>query len=129
MCYAASCNPLCGQCRPKRIVQITCPHCGAPNEITREEFLNLFQLPHKVSLLERKMLERGEIPEPVCISCGTDLREAYAAAAPPAPCHVSRIICGFPCGRRNEPNRDDAPPCPTMVPLGRLDEAKGHEDL
>lgn len=130
MCYAASCNPLCGQCRPKRIVEASCPQCGAPRSMTREEYLIYFDLPHRASVLERKMLERGGVETPRCESCGCDMTEAFRAAVQPAPCRLHRVICGFPCGRSAEPHKEGTPPCKTVVPLGRLDEtgANGAND-
>ena len=122
MCYAASCNPLCGRCRPRRIVEVGCPQCGAPRSMTREEYLVYFGLPHRRSVLERKIEERGGAEAPRCESCGKDLTEAFRGAVAPAPCHLQRVICGFPCGRRDEPRKDGTPPCATMVPLGRLGE-------
>ncbi len=124
MCYAASCNPACGKCRPKRIVEIACPECGAPNSITREEYLLLFDLPHRKSILDTKLIERGGIGTPSCKACGRDLTLAYEEAVNPAPCHLQRIICGFPCGRSIEPHKDDTPPCRTMVPLGKLEDGE-----
>lgn len=125
MCYAASCDPRCGQCRPKRIVEADCPRCGAPSSMTREEYLVYFELPHRASIMEKKMLERGGVGAPRCASCGCDLMKAFKAAVPPEPCRLQQVLCGFPCGRRNEPRKGDAPPCPTMVPLARLEGPGG----
>ncbi len=122
MCYAASCNPLCGRCKPRRIVETVCPQCGAPCSMTREEYLVCFGLPHRKGSLERKVAERSGVGEPRCESCGRDLTEVFRRAVDPAPCHLQQVVCGFPCGRRDEPPRDGAPPCRTMVPLGRLAE-------
>lgn len=121
MCYAASCNPSCGQCRPKRIFTVHCPDCGAPREVTREEYLILFDLPHRKNPIERKLIERGAGETPYCKGCGRDLTETVRGAIVPAPCRAQRILCGFPCGRSSEPEREGAMPCPTMVPLQRLD--------
>lgn len=120
MCYASSCNPRCGDCRPKRIIDAQCPECGADNEMSREAYLILFDLPHKQTILEKKMRERGDVVAPVCAICGADLRDAFEAAVQPAECTRSRIICGYPCGRRSEPYREDAGRCPHMVPVGKL---------
>ena len=122
MCYAASCNPRCGDCRPRRIIDATCPVCGMENEMGREEFLILSGRPHKPSIMERKMIERGGVEEPTCRICGTNLLEAFEAAVVPLPCTRSRITCGFPCGRRNEPHIDGVPPCLHMVPMGKLED-------
>lgn len=127
MCYAASCDPRCGQCRPKRIVEADCPQCGMPHSMTREEYLIYFGLPHRVGILEKKMLERGAVQAPRCPSCGCDLAKAFEAAVPPAPCRLQQVLCGFPCGRRNEPRKVDTPPCRTMVPLARLGAQEGEE--
>ena len=123
MCYASSCNPRCGDCRPKRIIDAACPECGAGNEMTREAYLNVFGLPHKKTILEKKMLERGDVKPPVCAICGADLFDAFKAAVQPAACMRSRIICGYPCGRHVEEYREDAGHCPHMVPVGKLEEA------
>ena len=120
MCYAASCNPSCGQCRPKRIFTVNCPDCGAPREITREEYLILFDLPHRKNLVERKRLERGPVETPRCRGCGRDLTESVRAAITPADCLNQKIVCGYPCGRASEPAREQALPCPTIVPLRKL---------
>ncbi|MBQ9042538.1 MAG: hypothetical protein IJ111_06955 [Eggerthellaceae bacterium] len=120
MCYAASCNPLCGDCRPKRIVQARCPSCGFTNEMSRDEYLALFELPHKKGIADQKIAERGGVAQPVCIGCGEDLLEAFRVAVEPADCLSNRVVCGFPCGRRYDPYREDARPCPTMVPLGKI---------
>lgn len=122
MCYASSCNPLCGDCRPKRIVQVECPRCGSNAQVTREEYLFLFDLPHRKSVMDRKIEERGGVPQPICQLCGADLLETFERAVVPAECKGNGVICGFPCGRRNDPPRAGARPCPTMVPVGK---AKG----
>lgn len=122
MCYASSCNPLCGNCRPKRIVQATCPGCGAQNEMTREEYLILFELPHRQNVIEKKIIERGGVKPPLCSVCGQDLRQAFDDAVVPRGCKSNRVVCGYPCGRSEDPYRPDALPCPTMVPLGKLPE-------
>lgn len=120
MCYAASCNPLCGDCRPRRIVQARCPDCGFTNEMSRDEYLYLFELPHRKGVADQKIAERGGVEPPFCKACGAAMAEAFQAAVEPAECHSNRVICGFPCGRSKDPYREDARPCPTMVPLGRV---------
>lgn len=120
MCYAASCNPLCGDCRPKRIVQVRCPECGAVAQMTRDEYLLYFDLPHRKSVLEQKIVERGGVPDPLCGQCGAALTEAFRAEIQPAECKSNRILCGFPCGRKSDPYREGSRGCPTMVPLGKL---------
>ena len=120
MCYAASCNPLCGDCRPKRIVQTHCPECGLLAEMSRDEYLIYFELPHRKSVMEKKIIERGGVAVPKCAGCGADLTEAFDAAIQPAECRSNRIVCGFPCGRKNDPYREGSRGCPTMVPLGKL---------
>lgn len=119
MCYASSCNPLCGDCRPKRIVQISCPECTATNSITRDEYLVLFDLPHRKSVMDKKIAERGGVERPTCTVCGADLLQAFDDAVTPAECKGNRVICGFPCGRRNDPYREGSRPCATMVPVGK----------
>lgn len=99
MCYAASCNPLCGDCRPKRIVQAPCPQCSHVCSITRDEYLVLFNLPHKQSVMDRKIQERGGVERPACPACGADMLDAFDAAVTPAVCKGNRVVCGFPCGR------------------------------
>lgn len=121
MCYAASCDPRCGLCRPRRIVEADCPRCGAPHVMTREEYLVYFELPHRPSIMEKKMLERGAVEAPRCTSCGYDLEEVFEVAVSPEPCSLQQVLCGFPCGRRNESRREDTSPCQTMVPLARLE--------
>lgn len=120
MCYAASCNPKCGNCRPKRIVEARCPECGFENEMTREEYLILFDLPHKKSILEQKIIERGGVESPVCALCGADTVSAFESAVVPRECKSNRVVCGFPCGRSDDPYRKGGLPCPTMVPVGKL---------
>lgn len=124
MCYAASCNPTCGRCRPKGIVEINCPECGMPNSMTREEYLLFFDLPHRKSILEKKMLERGGVGAPSCKACGRKLAEPFRRAIAPKPCNPQQVICGFPCGRSDEPREEGTPPCKTMVPLGKLEEER-----
>ena len=119
MCYAASCNPLCGDCRPKRIVQVHCPECGLLAEMSRDEYLIYFELPHRKGIMGKKIIERGGVSTPRCAGCGIDLTEAFREAVQPAECKSNRIICGFPCGRKNDPYREDSRACPTMVPLGK----------
>lgn len=123
MCYA--CNPSCGRCRPKRVISVECPQCGAPHSLSREEFLLLFDLPHKKSILERKMIERDGVQAPACGVCGASLAEAFRQAVEPRECKRSRIVCGYPCGRCDEVAEEGtAPeaPCAFMVPLRRLDD-------
>lgn len=91
--------------------------CGAECSITREEYLLLFKLPHKKTVLEKKLLEKGKVTMPVCSHCGADLTEAFRRAVEPAPCTRSGVVCGFPCGARTEPYREGALPCPQMVPV------------
>lgn len=120
MCYAGSCNPSCGKCRPRRIVEVCCPRCGSANSLTREEYLIGFDLPHRMSIPEKKMLEKGTVKAPVCASCTADLSEVYRNAVPPRNCHLQNVLCGFPCGRSSEPFDPKAPKCQTMVPLGKM---------
>ena len=88
--------------------------------MTREEYLNIYNLPHRKSILEKKLLEGGKITPPRCKECGCDLIEVMKPLVEPAPCRANRVICGYPCGRRDEPYREGAKPCPTMVPLKKL---------
>lgn len=88
--------------------------------MTREEFLIVFDLPHRQNIVEKKLRERGTMPQPICRSCGQDLKSEYQAAVPPSPCLNQQVICGFPCGRSVDPKTADTVPCPTVVPLGRL---------
>lgn len=125
MCYAASCDPRCGKCRPRRIVEAACPACGHRASITREEFLILFDLPHKRNVMEGKLLERGGVERPACPVCGTDMMDAFRAAVPPKPCRANRVVCGFPCGRCDDPFKEGRLPCPTMVPVGKLPAPPG----
>lgn len=119
MCYA--CNPSCGLCKPKRVISVSCPACEAPFSLRREEYLLCFEMPHRLSVLERKMMEKGGVPEPVCRECGTDLRECFRQMMPPRECLRQGILCGYPCGRSGEaPTGADDPPCPFQVPLARL---------
>ena len=89
--------------------------------MSREEYLLLFDLPHKKNILEQKIIERGGVEEPTCMMCGQPLTDAFKAAVEPRACSVSRIVCGFPCGRSEEPYREGSLPCPTMVPVGKLE--------
>lgn len=118
MCYASSCDPTCGKCKPKAIIRISCPECGAPVQLLREEYLNIFSLPHKKNIMEKKLLERGAIKEPVCAVCNCSLLEAFRQAVKPLPCQKSQIVCGYPCGGRFDPYVDDGYRCQTMVPVG-----------
>lgn len=117
MCYA--CNPSCGRCKPKRVISVECPECAAPSSLKREEYLLLFGLPHRLNILEKHMLERGGVPEPVCPYCATPLLETFRAAVEPAVCKTSGIVCGYPCGRAAEEPRPGDAPCAFMVPLGK----------
>lgn len=103
MCYPASCDPRCGKCRPRRIVEVDCPACGYCSSITREEFLVFFGLPHKRNVMEMKILEHGGVETPRCPMCGTDLSEVFRVAVPATPCRANRVVCGFPCGRCDDP--------------------------
>lgn len=93
--------------------------------MTREEYLILFDLPHRKCVLDRKILERGGVDDPLCKMCHHPLRRTYEHAVKAEPCHLQKIICGFPCGRKDERREDAAPPCRTMVPLGRYEEESG----
>lgn len=119
MCYA--CNPMCGRCKPKRAVSVTCPRCGAPASLKREEYLLLFDLPHEKNILERRMEANGGVERPVCEVCGADLVPAFRAAVEPAECGPAQIVCGYPCGRAAEAFDPQAAPCPFRVPLSALD--------
>ena len=118
MCYA--CNPQCGTCKPKKIVAAPCKFCGTEVALKREEFLVLFDLPCRDTILIRKLREKG-VDVPRCSTCGNDASDALCEAMPPAPCTRSRIVCGFPCGRRNDPCEEGAAPCPFMVPVEKLE--------
>lgn len=120
VCYAASCDPRCGKCRPKRIVETKCPVCGHLCSITREEYLLLFDLPHKRNVMEEKILEHGGVERPVCSMCGSDMKEAFRVSVSPKPCRANRVVCGFPCGRSDDPYKEGRLPCTTMVPVGKL---------
>ena len=119
MCYASSCQPLCGKCKPPRLKAAHCPECGQENYIGREEFLILTELPHRENLIEKKLMERGGVEWPVCTGCGTDLEDAFRAAVVPLACTRSAITCGWPCGLHVEPRQKTGNPCPNMVPLGK----------
>ena len=82
----------------------------------------LFDLPHKPNILEKKMLERGGVPAPICTVCGNELTSTYEKAVKPEPCLFQNVICGYPCGRNNEDADPDTPRCQNMVPLGRFEE-------
>ena len=88
--------------------------------MSREEYLLFFDLPHRKNILEQKILERGGVSEPACSMCGESLVDAFDAAIVSRECSLSRVVCGFPCGRCDEPYREGAPPCPTMVPVGKV---------
>lgn len=118
MCYA--CNPTCGRCRPKRTISVECPTCAAPASLRREEYLLLFDLPHEKNVLEQRLLERGGVSAPVCRVCGGKLTEAFRRAVVPAACKQNGIMCGYPCGRCDEPPEPGAPLCPYAVPLDEL---------
>ena len=120
MCYASSCDPRCGKCRPKRLVEAACPVCGFTNSMTREEYLLFFELPHEKNILEQKLIERGGVQAPTCTMCGAGLTPTFAAAVQPRECLRNCIVCGFPCGRCEEPYQEGLLPCSTMVPVGKL---------
>lgn len=90
----------------------------------REEYLNIFDLPHRKNILEKKLLERGSIKDPVCPICGHDLMETFREAVQPLPCQKSRVVCGYPCGGRFDPYVEGGPKCQTMVPVGTYDESE-----
>lgn len=119
MCYA--CNPECGRCKPKRIVAVSCPSCGAPATLRREEHLLLFGLPHRRNMLEERLLRRGGVAAPSCKLCGQGLVEAFRQAVAPAICRRFGIVCGYPCGRNDEDPQPGVAQCPFMVPLGKLE--------
>lgn len=119
MCYA--CSPLCGGCKPKRIVAVECPECGAPASMSRDEYLLFFRLPHRKSVVERRMEERGGIPAPACPVCGESLVEAFEAAVQPKACRRQGIVCGYPCGRAEEDPPSGGGGCPFVVPMGKAD--------
>lgn len=119
MCYA--CNPSCGLCKPKRVISVTCPVCGAPSSLRREEYLLAFKLPHRLSILEKKIQEKGGVAEPVCQGCGTNLANCFREAVEPKPCLKQGIVCGYPCGRHGEtPDVSKSAPCPFQVPLSKI---------
>lgn len=120
MCYAGNCNPECGTCSPKKIVAVECPTCGARNTIRREEYLHHFELPHRKSIMEEKMLEKGLDYSMSCVSCGENLESVYKDAVRPQPCVRLGIVCGFPCGRCIEEPNGSNERCGTMVPLGKI---------
>lgn len=120
MCYAASCNPTCGKCRPKRIVEATCPQCGGACSMGREEYLLFFGLPHKHSVIDEKILARGGSAAPTCKFCGADMVKPFKDAVVPEVCKKSQVLCGFPCGGRFEEPRKGVRPCQHMVPLKRV---------
>ena len=117
MCYA--CNPQCGRCKPRRSVSVNCPVCKAVNSMRREEFLLLFELPHRKNALESKLLERGGVAEPTCALCGEALRDTFEAAVTPRECTRIGIVCGYPCGLVDQPPQS-IEKCPFMVPLERI---------
>ena len=119
MCYASSCNPLCGNCRPKRIVHVSCPECGAHAQMSREEYLVFFGLPFRKNILAEKIAERG-VAEPTCSCCGANLVETFRKAVAPEECKSNGVICGFPWGIKYDPYGVDAVRGPTIVPLGRV---------
>jgi len=88
--------------------------------MSRDEYLVFFELPHRKSVMGKKIVERGGVAAPKCAGCGASLVETFREAVQPAPCHSNRIVCGFPCGRKNDPYREGSRGCPTMVPLDKL---------
>lgn len=91
-----------------------------PCQMTRDEYLIRSGLPHKRSIMEKKMIERGETEAILCDACGADLIETFRREIEPLPCTRSQVICGFPCGRRNEAHVEGVMPCPHMVPVGKI---------
>lgn len=120
MCYAGNCNPECDTCSPKQILAVQCPRCGARNTLKREEYLYHFDLPHKKSIMEQKMLEKGLEYSVSCVFCGADLEQVYKDAVEPKECKRMGILCGFPCGRHKEEPNGTNERCNTMVPLGKI---------
>lgn len=120
MCYAGNCNPECGQCRPKRLLVISCPNCGARCAVTREQYLNHFDLPHKKDIMEIKALERGLDLGMSCKACGADIEGAFRAAMPEKVCKRMGVVCGYPCGRADEEPTDTNAVCNTCVPMCSL---------
>lgn len=121
MCYAGHCNPECNNCSPQELVVVHCPQCHARNSLTRTQYLNGLDLPHKQSIQEKKTLKSGMKISFQCSECSMDLTETYRAAIPAAPCKRLGIICGFPCGRRKEEPTDTNQVCNTMVPIKRIE--------
>ena len=129
MCYASSCNPTCGKCRPRRIIEAPCPQCTTHCEVTREEYLNAFNIPHKQSILDRKLLEHGPVPMPTCRTCGASLEPALENAVTPLPCTRSHIVCGWPCGLHTEQAPSSTYSCPNAVPLAPFEGNEVPEDM
>ena len=117
MCYASSCNPECGRCKPRRIVRIRCPKCAASCTVGREEYLIASGLPHKRNIIEEKILERGGPGELRCETCGAPLIDTFREAVTPLPCTFSGIVCGYPCGNHTSKPPRSGHRCPNMVPL------------
>lgn len=130
MCWG--CSPYCGKCKPAPIIPVVCPTCGKALMVTREEYLRVFGLPHRGSDAARRAAlaagpgstgrEKGALDDdgvPRCKRCGRDLTAELGSEVDPAPCRRSGIICGYPCGRRDEDPVRGAKRCETMVPVGR----------
>ena len=124
MCYASACNPTCGKCRPKGIIEVVCPECGVICRMTREEYLIYFELPHRKTVFDRKIIERGGVQPPVCETCNAALTETFRAAVSPLPCRKSGVMCGYPCGGRFDQPSANGASCPTVVPVGKYDPAE-----
>jgi len=115
MCEA--CMPMCGACKPAKIVIVLCPVCGKGTMVSREDCLLHLKRPFKGARSAESSGGGGPI---LCKHCAADLGEEVERAIQPLPCKYSGIVCGYPCGKRDRERSPDDPPCGSQVPMGRL---------
>lgn len=122
MCWG--CSPYCGNCYPAQKKTVVCPECGKVLTLTREECLMYLGLSHRMTEKEKQMHKERAGEQPLCKHCGKKLLEELKEVVEPMPCSRSRIICGYPCGRRvdNYATGDDR--CKDMVPLAHYNPDK-----
>lgn len=118
MCWG--CRPTCDNCKPPLYFYVSCPSCDYPHKVTREEYLLLMNYPHRRSAEEKDKTPEQIIQGLVCTHCGCDLSGNVKGCIEPKPCIQSNVLCGYPCGQRNQVYDIHAKRCEKMVPLKRL---------
>ena len=79
------CNPFCGKCQPSPYKSYTCEDCGSLNVVDKA-----------------KIISGDPI---VCKGCGKDIADKVRPK--PAVCNYSGLICFYPCGKSQVPDKDN----------------------